>query len=903
MKIISVRISLLLVLIVLTEPNIAGQHGWTVNPADFVYDGSVTAIIILDSEEVTEGTMGAFVDGECRGFIDASYYWLTGRTIFRITCYSNQSSGEILNFKYYDPGGEGTYYEINETIEFTAGMTEGSSWSPLEFHITGIISGAPIVGEISPPTCTVSTGSVVLSGLPSSGTWTLTRYPDEVSTSGTGTSTTISGIPSGTYNFTVTNEDGIVSDFSDDVVIPPQPPSPAAPSQTVDCTQGAGNAVVTVTSPIGSGLEYSLDGGTFQPETIFNSVDNGSHIITVRNSDGCTTTGSSFDISCACANPTTVTLSSTSGNTCGIESLTVGDNTFGGSATTVSITHNGAGSVSPASSSTSPFSFTYTPVVADIGNVIEIMVTTDNPLGSPCSAATATYALTVDTVPGSPVPGAITHPTCGLSTGSVVLEGLPSTGTWTIISSPGSQSITGTGTNTTFTSLLEGTYTFTVTNSYGCTSEQSEEVLINPQPETPSSPSVGTITPPTCSVTTGSVNLFGLPVTGTWTLTMYPGTIATTGTGSSTTISGLETGTYNFTVSNAAGCSSVPSANVVIPAQPPTPTVPVIGMIVQPTYEVPTGSLVLEGLPSSGSWTVTRTPGNIISTGTGTSTTITGLGPGVYNFTVTNSHGCTSISSDDVVISTPGTPDLIITNPDPVCYPETVDLTADEITDGSTPGLTYTYWLDSEATQEYATPAEATEGTYYIRGTTATGFFDIEPVVVTVDQPPIADAGPDQVLNFVFHTELNAAPVDLGHGTWTVVMGSGTINNDTLASTAVSNLSLNENVFLWTVTNGACPAATDFVSIIVNELVIPTLITPNNDSYNEYFILRGIEALGQTELIIFDRRGALVYKNDNYDNSWNGVDQNGNQLPADTYFYTIKSANGIPYSGYIVIKR
>lgn len=903
MKIISVRISLLLVLIVLTAPNIAGQHGWTVNPADFAYNGSVTAVVILDSEEVTEGTMGAFVDGECRGFVDASYYWLTGRTIFRLTCYSNQSSGEILNFKYYDPAGEGTYYDINETIEFTAGMTEGSSWSPLEFHITGIIPGAPIVGEISPPTCTVSTGSVVLSGLPSSGTWTLTRYPDEVSTSGTGTSTTISGIPSGTYNFTVINEDGIVSDFSDDVVIPPQPPSPAAPSQTVDCTQGAGNAVVTVTSPIGSGLEYSLDGGTFQPETIFNSVDNGSHVITVRNSDGCTTTGSSFDISCACANPTTVTLSSTSGNTCGTESLTVGDNTFGGSATTVSITHNGAGSVSPASSNTSPFSFTYTPVVADIGNVIEIMVTTDNPLGSPCSAATATYALTVDTVPGSPVPGAITHPTCGLSTGSVVLEGLPSTGTWTIISSPGSQSITGSGTNTTFTSLLEGTYTFTVTNSYGCTSEQSEEVLINPQPETPSSPSVGTITPPTCSVTTGSVNLLGLPVTGTWTLTMYPGTITTTGTGSSTTISGLETGTYNFTVSNAAGCSSVPSANVVIPAQPPTPTAPVIGMIVQPTYDVPTGSLVLEGLPSSGSWTVTRTPGNIISTGTGTSTTITGLEPGVYNFTVTNSHGCTSISSDDVVISTPGTPDLIITDPDPVCYPETVDLTADEITDGSTPGLTYTYWLDSEATQEYATPAEATEGTYYVRGTTETGFFDIEPVVVTVDQPPIADAGPDQVLNFVFHTELNAAPLDLGHGTWTVVMGSGTINNDTLASTAVSNLSLNENVFLWTVTNGACPAATDFVSIIVNELVIPTLITPNNDSYNEYFILRGIEALGQTELTIFDRRGALVYKNDNYDNSWNGVDQNGNQLPADTYFYTINSANGIPYSGYIVIKR
>jgi gliding motility-associated-like protein len=903
MKIISVRISLLLLLIVLTAPNIAGQHGWTVNPADFAYNGSVTAIIILDSDEVKEGTMGAFVDGECRGFNDASYVWLTGKTIFRVTCYSNQSSGEILNFQYYDPEGEGTYYDIKETIEFSAGMTEGSSWSPLEFHITGKIPAAPVVGEIYPPTCTVSTGSVVLSALPSSGTWTITRYPDEVSTSGTGTSTTISNIPSGTYNFTVTNEDGHVSGFSDDVVIPAQPPSPASPSQSVDCNQGAGNAVVTVTSPTGSGLEYSLDGGTFQSSTTFSGVDNGNHVITVRNADGCTTTGSSFDISCVCANPTTVTLSSTFGSTCGTESLTVNDNTFGGSATTVSITHDGAGSVNPASASTSPFSFTYTPAVADAGSVIEISVTTDNPLGSPCSATTARYSLTVNPIPEPPVIGAITHPTCGLSTGSVVLEGLPSSGIWTITRSPGSVSITGSGTSTTFTGLLEGTYTFTITNSYACTSEQSEEVLINPQPETPSAPSVGTITPPTCSVTTGSVNLLGLPATGTWTLTMYPGTISTTGEGSNTTISGLETGTYNFTVTNAAGCASVPSSNVVIPAQPPTPTAPVIGMIVQPTYEVPTGSLVLEGLPSSGSWTITRTPGNIISTGTGTSTTITGLEPGVYNFTVTNNYGCTSLSSGDVLISTPGTPDLIITDPEPACYPETVDLTADEITEGSTPGLTYTYWLDSETTQEYPTPAEATEGTYYIRGTTVSGFFDIKPVVVTVDQPPVADAGPDHVLNFVFHTELNATPPHQGHGTWTVVKGSGTIANDTLPSTAVSDLSLNENVFLWTVKNGACPEAIDSVSIIVNALIIPTLITPNLDGRNDYFVLRGIETLGQTELIIFDRRGALVYKNDNYDNRWNGVDQNGNQLPAGTYFYTIKSANGNPHSGYIVIQR
>ncbi|MBN2275698.1 MAG: hypothetical protein JXK95_15320, partial [Bacteroidales bacterium] len=65
----------------------------------------------------------------------------------------------------------------------------------------GIIT-APTIGTITQPTCAVSTGSVVLSGLPSTGTWTLTRTPGGTTTSGTGTSTTLSGLPTGTYTYT-----------------------------------------------------------------------------------------------------------------------------------------------------------------------------------------------------------------------------------------------------------------------------------------------------------------------------------------------------------------------------------------------------------------------------------------------------------------------------------------------------------------------------------------------------------------------------------------------------------------------------------------------------------------------------------------------------------------------------
>ncbi len=847
---------------------------------------------------------------------------------------------------------------------------------------------APVVGEVTQPTCALVTGSVALSGLLSSGTWTVTRNPGGVTTSGTGTTTVITGMPAGTYTFTVTNSFSCTSSPSTQAVINAQPPSPSPPSQTVNCTLGAGNAVVTVTSPTGTGLEYRIDAQPYQTGNIFTGVANGNHTITVINSSGCTTTGPVFSVTCGCANPPTLTLSSTGGSTCGTDPVTVTNNTFGGSATSVILAENGSGTLIPLSTSTTPFSFIYTPAAADAGRVVTITVTTNNPLGSPCIAASATYTLTVNAVPAAPsigtrtqpsctvptgsvilnglpptgtwtltrspggvtttgtgtsttvpglnpgtysftvtseagctspssanvvineqpptptppVLGTITQPTCAVSTGSVVLTGLPATGPWTVTRNPGGVTRNGTGTSVTITSILPGSYTFTVTNSFECISASSGEVVINAQPPTPLPPSVGTITPPTCTVATGSVILLGLPSSGTWTLTRYPGTITTTGTGTNTTITELSPGTYNYTITNNYGCTSLPSANVVIPARPPTPTAPVIGTITQPTFAVPTGSVVLSGLPSGG-WIITRYPGEVTTTGTGTSTTISGLPGGVFTFAVTNTFGCISPQSNPVTISTPGIPTLIITDPPAVCSPAVVNLTDPVIKEGSTPGLIYTYWTDPEATNAYPTPQTATTGTYYIKGTTVSGFFNIQPVNVTVDLMPIPNAGPDKTLEYVFITTLEASLLSNETGAWSILSGEGNFTSVNDPGTVVSNLSPGANILVWTVTSGICPSVSDQVVITVNDLTIPTLITPNMDGRNDFFVVRGLETLGRTEIIIFDRRGLQVYKNSDYNNDWYGNDNNNNPLPDDTYFYVLRGANGRSLSGYIVIRR
>ena len=692
-----------------------------------------------------------------------------------------------------------------------------------------------------------------------------------------------------------------------------------------------------------------------------------------------------------CLDPATISLSSLSGYTCGTTSVIVTGNTFGGGASSVTIKASGSGTVNPASTAKQPFDFTYTPSAGDIGTIVIITITTNLPKDPACVAATVTYILSVNANPSAPLIRNIMQPTCTSSTGSLDLYGLPATGSWTITQNPGEVLTAGSGTTTTLSGLTAGTYNITVTNSAGCTSIASAGVVINPQPPVPAAPIIAVISNPTCTVSTGAVELRGLPPSGLWTLTRTPGGVTTTGSGSTLVISGLVSATYVFTVTNSTGCTSVASANAVINAQPTFPSAPTIGTITVPTCAIPTGSVIINGLPAIGSWTLTRypdniisagagaslalsgipagqynytvtntsgcvsqmsasviipsqpdipsppligtitqpnsgqqtgsvvlnglpeygtwtltiTPGNLTTSGSGVTKTVSGLSVGNYSFTVTNSSGCTSVPSSSFAIAASNSaPELIITNPAPVCSPQTIDLTAPGITTGSSPNLTFTYWVNAGATILYSTPSLASDGTYYIKGTTTDGLFTIKPVTVSVYHIPIANPGPDQYLANVSAATLNAQLVyKYESGFWSLFSGSGEILDITDPKSTVSGLSKGENIFSWTVSNGVCPSSSKDVIINIRDHILQTLITPNMDGKNDYFILRGTNIIGKIELVIFDRRGAEVYKNNNYDDSWNGVDVNGRPLADDTYFYLAKTENGTPIKGYIVVRR
>jgi ubiquitin len=234
---------------------------------------------------------------------------------------------------------------------------------------------------------------------------------------------------------------------------------------------------------------------------------------------------------------------------------------------------NGANSGSPVAGTGSLISFG-NQIITGTYTIIAVEATT-----SCTSTMTGSAAVTVTPLPEAPTIGTITQPSCEEPTGSVILNGLPS-GNWTLADITGTVTLAGNTTSATISGLVQNTtYTFTVTNSDGCTSPLSAPVSINPVVLL-SAPVVGAITQPTCLVATGSVVLNGLPSSGSWSVTASSsaGTMVKTGNGSTATITGLTAGnTYTFTVKNESGCTSLPSDNVIINPQPVPPPAPSLG--------------------------------------------------------------------------------------------------------------------------------------------------------------------------------------------------------------------------------------------------------------------------------------------------------------------------------------
>lgn len=204
----------------------------------------------------------------------------------------------------------------------TATVTQSGTYTVVVNTASGCIASAtttvvsntlaPAAPSISlvQPSCTLTTGTLSVTAPTGSG---LTYSIDGVSY--TNTSGTFAGVSAGIYPVTVRNSiNGCIS-ASTSVTVTAQPPTPATPTALVTaqptCTVPTGT--ISITTPLGTGLTYSVNGSVYSSLPTFTGVSSGTYAVTVRNSSGCTSSATSVTV---LLQPATPVLTSSSVSIC-----------------------------------------------------------------------------------------------------------------------------------------------------------------------------------------------------------------------------------------------------------------------------------------------------------------------------------------------------------------------------------------------------------------------------------------------------------------------------------------------------------------------------------------------------------------------------------------------------------
>ena len=120
---------------------------------------------------------------------------------------------------------------------------------------------------------------------------------------------------------------------------------------------------------------------------------------------------------------------------------------------------------------------------------------------------------------------------------------------------------------------------------------------------------------------------------------------------------------------------------------------------------------------------------------------------------------------------------------------------------------------------------------------------------------------------------------------------------------SVDSIITNVNAGSYTVTitdnsSGCTASFTVLVPSSLQPIVIPNVLTPNNDGFNDTFTIQFIDQYPNSQLVIRNRWGRIVFTSDSYQNDWDG-----NGSPDGVYFYILKCSDGKEYSGSLTLLK
>lgn len=674
----------------------------------------------------------------------------------------------------------------------------------------------------------------------------------------------ILNLSAGVYTLTVTDNANCIAIISQEIT---EPDSLTSVINTTNASCGGSDGSATVI-PSGGTFPYRYLWSNAQTTQSISNLIAGTYTVTVTDSNNC-----QIDTIAIVINPDAPIISN---------SIITNVKCFGGTNGSIDISVSGGTlNYSYLWSNTFP-PLTTQDLQNDTAGTYTVTVTD-------AANCTVTQTFIITQPPAIQVGFAITNATCNTSNGSVATNISGGVGAFTYLWST-------TQTTANISNLSAGSYTLTVTDSNLCTKSSIANV------SNISAPSIIVLDSGNVSCYGSTDGFINVSVSGGVSPYFYSWTNTTQTTPFITNLAGNKN--YTLTLTDSNNCIAVRSVFI---SEPDSIYISANIPAVNGIYNISCNG------GDDGSIDINVSGGTSLYTylwsNTATSESISNISAGIYTVTVTDARSCSksktfTLSEPPKLVSNAGNNFII-------CGINFDSLHA------TTPAYGTGFWNLASGTATITYPDSANTpvtnlgvGNNIIQWIVTDGICaDTSQLIITVNTAIIAIAGANRSVCKDSVT-LTATPPQFGFGFWEVITGNAIIGNSSVAQTSATELSLGENKFKWTVTNGNCIDSA-FVTITLKdpqecreEIKLPSGITPNGDGINDVFNIKGLEDYFENSLIVFNRWGNKVFEQSPYLNNWKGENEKGEPLPESTYFVIlkIKLIDKI-FTGYVDVRR